>query len=54
MRVGAINIEHIIVAPKDGIVGETYFKLGCLVDPNTELLELQNVQESQELIEKDT
>ena len=28
--------------------------LGYLVDPNTELLELQNVQESQGLIEKDT
>ena len=28
MGVGAMNIEHTKVAPKDGIVGEIYFTFG--------------------------
>jgi 3-methylcrotonyl-CoA carboxylase alpha subunit len=40
MVVEAMKMEHTIVAPKDGVIGEIYFKVGELVDADSQLLEL--------------
>ena len=40
MVVEAMKMEHTVVAPKDGVIGEIYFKVGELVDADSQLLEL--------------
>jgi 3-methylcrotonyl-CoA carboxylase alpha subunit len=40
MVVEAMKMEHTITAPNTGIVGEIYFKIGDLVDADSQLLEL--------------
>jgi 3-methylcrotonyl-CoA carboxylase alpha subunit len=40
MVVEAMKMEHTITAPYAGIVGELYFKVGNLVDAESQLLEL--------------
>jgi len=40
MVVEAMKMEHTIVAPKNGVIGEIYFKVGELVDADSQLLEL--------------
>ena len=40
MVVEAMKMEHTITAPYAGIVGEIYFKVGNLVDAESQLLEL--------------
>jgi 3-methylcrotonyl-CoA carboxylase alpha subunit len=41
MVVEAMKMEHTIVAPSDGVIGEIYFKVGDLVDADAQLLDLQ-------------
>jgi len=43
MVVEAMKMEHTIVAPKDGIVGEIFFTVGDLVDAEAQLLELLEI-----------
>ena len=42
MVVEAMKMEHTITAPNAGLVGEIYFKVGDLVDADSQLLELIN------------
>ena len=41
MVVEAMKMEHTIVAPSDGVIGEIYFRVGDLVDADVQLLDLQ-------------